>query len=143
MIYTKQEWYTPAEVAIHNRASDCWVSVNGVVRNLTSWLQEQFKVCKCTKSCSCPVKNWFCEDTCVEHCNCFKRGFTYCDGKRVKINFFTKKAILTFFLLVSYKSSNSLADSKYVLYKARNIFQFRFSRSLRLLLQPNLKKAIF
>ncbi|KOB69889.1 Uncharacterized protein OBRU01_16190, partial [Operophtera brumata] len=29
MIYTKQEWYTPAEVAVHNRATDCWVSLNG------------------------------------------------------------------------------------------------------------------
>ncbi|XP_047528041.1 cytochrome b5 domain-containing protein 1 [Vanessa atalanta] len=83
MIYTKQEWYTPAEVALHNKATDCWVSVNGVVRNLTSWLKEQFRICNCIKSCSCPVKSWFCEDTCVEHCNCFKRGFSYCDGKRL------------------------------------------------------------
>lgn len=133
MIYTEQEWYTPAEVAIHNRASDCWVSVNGVVRNLTSWLQEQFKVCKCTKSCSCPVKNWFCEDTCVEYCNCFKRGFTYCDGKRVKIYFFTTKTISTFFSACLLEVVKQLGRLK-ILYKATNIFQFRFCRSLRLLL---------
>ncbi|XP_069365776.1 cytochrome b5 domain-containing protein 1 isoform X2 [Maniola hyperantus] len=83
MIYTKQEWFTPAEVAIHNRASDCWVSLNGKVRNLTSWLQDQFRLCKCTKVCSCAVKNWYCGDDCVEYCDCFKRGYAYCDAKRV------------------------------------------------------------
>ncbi|KAL0842471.1 hypothetical protein ABMA28_014566 [Loxostege sticticalis] len=83
MIYTKQEWYTPAEVAVHNRASDCWVSLNGKVFDLTPWLVEQFKVCKCTKTCSCAVKNWFCGDDCVEYCPCFKRGYAYCDAKRL------------------------------------------------------------
>lgn len=43
MIYTKQEWYTPAEVAVHNKATDCWVSLNGKVYNLTPWLEEQFR----------------------------------------------------------------------------------------------------
>ncbi|CAG9585042.1 unnamed protein product [Danaus chrysippus] len=56
MIYTKPEWYTPAEVAVHNKASDCWISLNGIVRDLTSWLQDQFKLCKCIKNCTCPVK---------------------------------------------------------------------------------------
>ncbi|KAJ8722390.1 hypothetical protein PYW07_003570 [Mythimna separata] len=82
MRYTKQQWYTPAEVAIHNTASDCWVSANGNVYNLTPWLEEQIRLCKCTKTCSCPTKNWFCND-CVEYCPCFKRGYVYCDAKRL------------------------------------------------------------
>ncbi|XP_026757775.1 cytochrome b5 domain-containing protein 1 [Galleria mellonella] len=85
MIYTKQEWYTPAEVAVHNRAGDCWVSLNGKVYNLTPWLQEQFRICKCTKHCSCPIKNWYCGEDCVEYCPCFKRGFLYCDRKRLSM----------------------------------------------------------
>ncbi|CAH0406263.1 unnamed protein product [Chilo suppressalis] len=83
MFYTKQEWYTPAEVAVHNRADDCWVSLNGKVFDLTPWLEQQLKLCKCTKTCSCKVKTWFCEDTCTELCDCFKRGFGYCDAKRL------------------------------------------------------------
>ncbi|XP_004930343.1 cytochrome b5 domain-containing protein 1 [Bombyx mori] len=82
MKYTKQEWYTPAEVAVHNKATDCWVSINGKVLDLTSWLQDEFRVCKCIKACSCKIKNWYCEDDCVETCPCFKRGFPYCDRKR-------------------------------------------------------------
>ncbi|KAG6463928.1 hypothetical protein O3G_MSEX014159 [Manduca sexta] len=83
MKFTKQEWYTPAEVAIHNTASDCWVSLNGKVLDMTSWLEEQFRLCHCKKSCSCQVKSWYCGDDCVEYCPCFKRGFVYCDGKRL------------------------------------------------------------
>ncbi|XP_053625297.1 cytochrome b5 domain-containing protein 1 isoform X1 [Plodia interpunctella] len=83
MIYTTQEWYTPAEVAIHNKSSDCWVSLNGKVLNLTPWLEQQFRMCRCQKNCCCPVKNWYCSDDCVEYCPCFKRGFFYCDGKRL------------------------------------------------------------
>lgn len=86
MKYTKQEWYTPAEVAVHNKATDCWVSINGKVLDLTSWLQDEFRVCKCIKACSCKIKNWYCEDDCVETCPCFKRGFPYCDRKRVDLN---------------------------------------------------------
>ncbi|KAM3961305.1 cytochrome b5 domain-containing protein 1 [Aphomia sociella] len=85
MIYTKQEWYTPAEIAIHNHATDCWVSLNGKVYDLTPWLQEQFRICKCTKQCSCTVKNWYCGPDCIEYCSCFKRGFLYCDGKRLSM----------------------------------------------------------
>ncbi|KAJ0180789.1 hypothetical protein K1T71_004193 [Dendrolimus kikuchii] len=83
MIIWKQEWYTPAEVAIHNTPSDCWVILNGKVLNMTSWLEQQFRLCKCTKTCSCAIKNWYCADNCVEYCNCFKRGFLYCDAKRL------------------------------------------------------------
>ncbi|CAH4037102.1 cytochrome b5 domain-containing protein 1 isoform X1 [Pieris brassicae] len=83
MIYTIQQWYTPAEVAVHNTATDCWVSLNGKVRNLTPWLEQQFKLCRCIKSCSCPINNWYCRDECVEYCPCFKRGFLYCDAKRL------------------------------------------------------------
>ncbi|KAF9824158.1 hypothetical protein SFRURICE_002279 [Spodoptera frugiperda] len=82
MIYTKQQWYTPAEVAVHNVASDCWVSLNGKVYNLTPWLENQFRNCMCPKSCSCSVKNWFCNN-CVEYCPCFKQGYFFCDGKRL------------------------------------------------------------
>ncbi|KPJ19121.1 Cytochrome b5 domain-containing protein 1 [Papilio machaon] len=83
MIYTKQEYYTPAEVVIHNRADDCWVSLNGKVLNMTSWLDKQFRYCKCPKDCSCPNKNWYCADDCIEYCKCFKMGFEYCDAKRL------------------------------------------------------------
>ncbi|CAH2073074.1 unnamed protein product, partial [Iphiclides podalirius] len=83
MIYSKQEYYTPAEVAMHNKANDCWVSRNGKVLDLTSWLEQQMKLCRCTKSCSCANKNWYCGSACVEYCSCFKRGFTYCDAKRL------------------------------------------------------------
>ncbi|CAG4913415.1 unnamed protein product [Colias eurytheme] len=83
MIYTKQEWYTPAEVSVHNKATDCWVSLNGKVRDLTQWLQQQVKLCKCPKTCSCAVKNWYCGQECVEYCSCLKRGFFYCDAKRL------------------------------------------------------------
>ncbi|KAJ2953040.1 hypothetical protein O0L34_g7430 [Tuta absoluta] len=89
MMYTKQEWYTPAEVAVHNKAYDCWVSLNGKVYDLTSWLEQQFKLCHCTKTCSCPVKNWYCWEDCVEYCNCFKRGFFYCDAKRLAMTIVT------------------------------------------------------
>ncbi|OWR45508.1 cytochrome b5 domain-containing protein 1 [Danaus plexippus] len=85
MTYTKPEWYTPAEVAVHNKATDCWISLNGVVRDLTSWLQDQFKLCKCIKNCTCPVKNWYCGPECVEYCNCFKFGYEFCDRKRLAI----------------------------------------------------------
>ncbi|XP_041977245.1 cytochrome b5 domain-containing protein 1 [Aricia agestis] len=81
MIYTKQEWYTPSEVVIHNTLEDCWVSVNGFVRNLTPWLQDQWRFCKCVKRCSCAVKNWYCEDTCREYCRCSDEGYLYCDAK--------------------------------------------------------------
>ncbi|CAK1581468.1 unnamed protein product [Parnassius mnemosyne] len=83
MIYSKQEYYTPAEVAIHNSPNDCWVSLNGKVLDLTSWLEKQLKLCKCTKSCSCTVKDWYCGVDCVEYCACFKRGYMYCDAKRL------------------------------------------------------------
>ncbi|XP_047020938.1 cytochrome b5 domain-containing protein 1 [Helicoverpa zea] len=82
MKYTKQQWYTPAEIAVHNQASDCWVSINGKVYDLTKWLEKQFKVCKCVKTCSCLAKTWYC-DNCVEYCPCFKQGYFYCDGKRL------------------------------------------------------------
>ncbi|XP_068629631.1 cytochrome b5 domain-containing protein 1 [Battus philenor] len=83
MIYTKPEYYTPAEVAVHNMANDCWVSLNGKVLDLTSWMEEQLKFCKCTKKCTCAIKNWYCDDDCMEYCKCFKQGFTYCDFKRL------------------------------------------------------------
>ncbi|KAI8434653.1 hypothetical protein MSG28_003186 [Choristoneura fumiferana] len=83
MIYTKQEWYTPAEVAVHNTAKDCWVSLNGKVLDLTAWLEQQLRLCTCTKSCSCAVKSWYCGDDCVEYCPCFKRGYFYCDKRRL------------------------------------------------------------
>ncbi|XP_075992877.1 cytochrome b5 domain-containing protein 1 [Anticarsia gemmatalis] len=83
MTYTKQQWYTPAEIAVHNIAGDCWVSLNGKVFDLTTWLYDQFRLCRCTKTCSCEAKSWYCEDTCVEYCPCFKQGFLYCDGKRL------------------------------------------------------------
>ncbi|XP_063359176.1 cytochrome b5 domain-containing protein 1 [Cydia amplana] len=83
MIYTKQQWYTPSEVVIHNTAKDCWVSLNGRVLDLTDWLAEQFRLCTCRKNCSCVIKNWYCADDCVEYCPCFKRGFPYCDKKRL------------------------------------------------------------
>ncbi|GBP17205.1 Cytochrome b5 domain-containing protein 1 [Eumeta japonica] len=79
----RQEWYTPAEVAVHNTPKDCWVSLNGKVLDLTEWLDRQMKLCMCVKSCSCGVKSWFCEPDCVELCCCFKKGFLYCDGKRL------------------------------------------------------------
>lgn len=79
----KHEWFTPAEVAIHNKQHDCWVSLNGKVLDLSRWLQMQFRVCQCTKACTCAVKDWLCEPNCVEKCQCFKRGYLYCDGKRV------------------------------------------------------------
>ncbi|CAB3221300.1 unnamed protein product [Arctia plantaginis] len=86
MRYTKRQWYTPAEIAIHNTSKDCWVSLNGTVYDLTSWLENQFRVCKCTKECSCKVKNWFCNDSCVEYCPCFKQGYLYCDAKRLAMS---------------------------------------------------------
>ncbi|KAJ8725951.1 hypothetical protein PYW08_004134 [Mythimna loreyi] len=85
MRYTKQQWYTPAEVAVHNTPTDCWVSANGKVYDVTNWIADQFKICECAKTCSCPNKNWYCND-CVEYCPCFKRGFFYCDGKRLGMN---------------------------------------------------------
>ncbi|KAL4707425.1 hypothetical protein ACJJTC_008610 [Scirpophaga incertulas] len=83
MIYTKQEWYTPSEVAVHNMATDCWVSLNGKVYDLTSWVAKQRQLCKCVKVCSCRNKNWFCEDFCVEYCRCFKGQHEYCTAKRL------------------------------------------------------------
>lgn len=91
MKYTKQQWYTPAEVAIHNTASDCWVSAKGLVYDVTDWLAIQFKTCRCPKTCSCPNKNWYCNN-CVEYCPCFERGYFYCDGKRVNTNYSTDLA---------------------------------------------------
>lgn len=54
------------------------------VLNLTDWLEYELKVCKCIpKNCSCGFRRWFCGDECYENCPCFKRGYFYCDGKRV------------------------------------------------------------
>jgi cytochrome b involved in lipid metabolism len=35
-----QRWFTPADVAQHNSASDCWVSFLGKVFDLTSLIHE-------------------------------------------------------------------------------------------------------
>ncbi|XP_026747766.1 cytochrome b5 domain-containing protein 1 [Trichoplusia ni] len=85
MHYTNQQWFTPAEVAIHNKPSDCWITLNGLVYDLTKWLNVQFKICKCPHTCSCAVKTWFCNN-CVEYCPCFKHGYFYCDGKRLAMS---------------------------------------------------------
>lgn len=79
----KQEWFTPAEVTVHNTLNDCWVSLNGKVLDLTKWLERQSRLCRCFKTCTCELKNWFCETSCTEKCACFKRGYFYCDGKRL------------------------------------------------------------
>jgi cytochrome b involved in lipid metabolism len=37
---TKSSEYTLAQVASHNKSSDCWTAINGEVYNVTSWIKD-------------------------------------------------------------------------------------------------------
>ncbi|KAG7307361.1 hypothetical protein JYU34_007546 [Plutella xylostella] len=83
MKQSKRQWFTPAEIAVHHTAEDCWVALSGRALNLTEWIKEQLARCRCTKTCSCGGQDRYCDENCYEKCQCIVSGYQYCDARRL------------------------------------------------------------
>lgn len=59
------KYYTPEEVALHNNADDCWVSIYEKVYELTSLIAENRGILAdpITKSAGSSISHWFKADT--------------------------------------------------------------------------------
>ena len=65
VVSKRRKWYTPSEIALHNCAADCWVSVFGKVYDLTSLLEKsKGPLCQpIIKFAGEDVSSWFDEAT--------------------------------------------------------------------------------
>jgi Cytochrome b5-like Heme/Steroid binding domain len=72
----KQQIYTPEEVAVHNIAEDCWVSIFDKVYDVTELIAENRGVLAdpIIRSAGCSISDWFDEKT--------RDVKTYVDPKR-------------------------------------------------------------
>ncbi len=59
--YKKRRYYTPEEVAKHNSANDCWISIFYEVFDLTQLIQKNYSklVDPITKNAGTDISHWF------------------------------------------------------------------------------------
>ena len=64
--YKLRKYYTPAEVASHNTADDCWVSFFGMVFDLTLLINKNYDKPECDPivlSAGTDITHWFDPET--------------------------------------------------------------------------------
>jgi len=61
----KHRYYTPDEVKVHNTANDCYVSIFGIVYNLTNYIQENYSPLMepIIKAAGTDISHWFDPET--------------------------------------------------------------------------------